>query len=199
MTRLFQVAASGLALALALVAVSSVSAQRRPAAIEPTSVTVRLPEQPAVQGYVGEERCRSCHRAELTQFHKTAHASVMSENGTQRMNCETCHGSGKAHADGAEAARGDDAAIEAASFSRSGGPHVKTPSGVSPVTCRHVPSKALDILRTRRPVWRVSRATRLIWSRRRVLPRRLRLPRRARSSSRCLSSRRSSAGFVRAC
>ena len=115
MTRLIQLGAFGVAQTLALAAVISVNAQRRPAATEPTSVTVRLPEQPADQGYVGEERCRSCHRAELTQFHKTPHASVKSETSAQGMNCETCHGPGKAHADGAEAARGNDAAIAAAS------------------------------------------------------------------------------------
>src|ERR1051325_2983184 len=64
-------------------------------------VVIRIAAQPAAQGFVGEDACRSCHRAEVTQFHKTPHAELADSG--QRMNCETCHGAGKAHADAEEA------------------------------------------------------------------------------------------------
>ncbi len=103
-----------LSILMVAVAVASLSAQRRPAANEPASVTVTLAAQPTDQGYAGEDTCRSCHRSELTQFHKTDHAGVKSADGTQQMNCETCHGPGKAHADAQQASRGDDALSAAA-------------------------------------------------------------------------------------
>ena len=107
-------ALSLLSILMVAVAVASLSAQRRPAANEPASVTATLAAQPADQGYTGEDTCRSCHRSELTQFHKTEHAGVKSADGTQQMNCETCHGPGKAHADAQQASRGDDALSAAA-------------------------------------------------------------------------------------
>jgi predicted CXXCH cytochrome family protein len=110
----FNVAAPALSLALITAVYGSVSAQRRPAATEPSAVTVKLPPQPAEQGYVGEESCRSCHKAELTEFDKTPHARVAGDHADARMNCESCHGPGKAHVDGEEAARGDDAKTAAA-------------------------------------------------------------------------------------
>src|SRR4029078_2373195 len=105
-----------IALLLVLIAVVATSAggQRRPGASEPSPVTVRLPGQPAAQGCAGEEACRSCHRAELTEFHKSPHARVAAAAGAQHMDCESCHGPGKAHADAQEAAHGDDAASAAA-------------------------------------------------------------------------------------
>jgi predicted CXXCH cytochrome family protein len=118
--RPFRFAAPALFLALLLSAVTSLlsavtsaAAQRRPAAATGPSVTVHLAVQPADQGYVGEERCRACHRAELTEFHKTPHADLRSESG-QMMNCESCHGAGKAHSDDEEAAHGDDRLTAAA-------------------------------------------------------------------------------------
>ena len=108
----FSLVAGPLLLVLMVVAATSVGAQRRPAASEPSPVTVTLPVQPADRGFGGEDSCRSCHRAELTEFHKTVHARVAST--TQRMDCESCHGPGKAHADAQEAARGDDALSAAA-------------------------------------------------------------------------------------
>lgn len=98
------------------VAVGSLSAQRRPAPNEPAAVTVKLAPQPAEQGYAGEEACRSCHRSELTQFHKTSHADVTSPDGRQQMDCETCHGPGKAHGDAQQASRGDEALGAAANL-----------------------------------------------------------------------------------
>jgi predicted CXXCH cytochrome family protein len=75
---------------------------------------VELPPQPSNQGYVGEDRCRSCHRAEVTQFRKTGHAGVASPDTRQRMDCESCHGAGKPHADAAEAAKGEEPATSQA-------------------------------------------------------------------------------------
>lgn len=103
-----------LAAGLLTVAVGSLSAQRRPATNQPSAVTAALPAQPVDRGFVGEERCRACHKSELTEFHKTGHAAVKSHNGAQQMNCESCHGAGKAHADAQEASRGDDALSAAA-------------------------------------------------------------------------------------
>jgi len=77
-------------------------------------VTIQLVKQAPEAGYVGEERCRACHKAELTEFHKTGHARVSSEVSGQQMNCESCHGAGRAHSDAEEAARGEDAATLAA-------------------------------------------------------------------------------------
>jgi predicted CXXCH cytochrome family protein len=101
---------------LALVAVSlPARAQRRPVPREPRPVDARLAPQTSENGYVGAEGCRSCHRAELTAFHSTTHAGVVVDSPSQRMDCETCHGPGKAHVDGEQSARGDDALIAAAS------------------------------------------------------------------------------------
>ena len=111
--RLFHCAALLLFAALVIAAAASVAAQRRPSAVKGTTVLVRLPPQMPEQGYVGEERCSFCHVSELTEFHKTPHARVVSES-QQPMNCESCHGPGKAHADAEEAASGDDDLMAAA-------------------------------------------------------------------------------------
>ena len=102
----------GVFIAIAVFALSPLNAQRRPSATRSSGVTPRLPAQAAAQGYIGAERCRSCHRAEATQFTKTPHAHVAV--GEQQMDCETCHGPGKPHADAEEAAHGDDTATSAA-------------------------------------------------------------------------------------
>src|SRR5437762_4262167 len=111
---LLGITACSVALAMIFVAFTAASTQRQPAANEPSPVTVPLPAQPADRGFAGEDSCRSCHRAELTEFRKTGHARVSNADSTQRMNCESCHGPGKAHADAQEAAHGDDAAGAAA-------------------------------------------------------------------------------------
>jgi len=111
--RTFRFGAPVLASLFVFAALGPVTAQRQPEAKNPPSVVATLAAQPPEQGYVGEDRCRSCHRGESTQFHKTAHADVVS--GSLKMDCESCHGAGRAHSDAVEAARGDDAAIAAAS------------------------------------------------------------------------------------
>ena len=77
-------------------------------------VRVQLPPQGATEGYVGEDRCRSCHRAEMTQYRKTGHAGVVSAETRQRMTCEIWHGAGKAHVDAVEAAKGEEPATSQA-------------------------------------------------------------------------------------
>ena len=103
---------AGLLVLIATFASPPLQAQRQPSSAQPPVVTVRLTPQPVDQGYVGEERCRSCHRAEVTQFQKTPHARLT--QGAQRMDCESCHGPGKAHSDAEEAARGEEVATAAA-------------------------------------------------------------------------------------
>ena len=85
---LLGIATGSLVLGLISVAFTHVSAQRRPATTVPSSVTIRLPMQSADNGFAGEDSCRSCHRSELTEFHKTGHARVTSADAAQRMNCE---------------------------------------------------------------------------------------------------------------
>jgi predicted CXXCH cytochrome family protein len=92
---------------LMFLAFAPLAAQRRPEAKAPPSVVAHLAPQPADAGYVGQDRCRACHKSEATEFHKTAHADVA--EGSLTMDCETCHGAGKPHADAEEAAHGDDA------------------------------------------------------------------------------------------
>jgi predicted CXXCH cytochrome family protein len=111
--RLIHIAMLAFVLA-ALAASRSAQAQRQPSAPVAATVTPRLTAQPADQGYVGEERCRACHRAEVTQFDKTSHSRLAESD--RRMDCETCHGPGKPHADAEEAAHGEDAATAAANL-----------------------------------------------------------------------------------
>jgi predicted CXXCH cytochrome family protein len=108
----FRCSAPVLAAILTLAALVPARAQRRPEAKIPASVVAELPAETPDKGYVGQDRCRSCHKSESNEFHKTAHADVAA--GSQKMDCESCHGAGKPHADAEEAAHGDDAATLAA-------------------------------------------------------------------------------------
>ncbi|PYV16361.1 MAG: hypothetical protein DMG21_12005 [Acidobacteria bacterium] len=87
----------------------SLLAQKQPEAAKGPSVAWKLGPQPASEGYVGTDRCRSCHKAEVVEFGKTVHADLKSEKNHTAMDCETCHGPGKEHSDAMEAAEGDDA------------------------------------------------------------------------------------------
>ena len=89
-------------------------AQTRPAATEPPSITASRISPAAGGGYVGAERCRSCHGAEAIEYAKTPHAAIEGVKDSV-TGCEMCHGAGKAHADAEEAAKGDDAKTAAAS------------------------------------------------------------------------------------
>jgi predicted CXXCH cytochrome family protein len=84
------------------------TAQTRPAASSPSSVTAKTIPQQSGAAYVGSERCRSCHKPEFAEFNKTAHATLP-EHKDAVVGCEACHGPGKLHADAQEAAHGDDA------------------------------------------------------------------------------------------
>lgn len=110
----FRVCALPLLALLVVTALVPLGAQRRPASAAVASAVVRLSTQTAEEGYVGETRCRACHRAEVTMFNKTPHAHLAGGGSGQPMDCESCHGPGKAHADGEQAARGEDAATAAA-------------------------------------------------------------------------------------
>lgn len=104
----------GCAFALAITLLGGmVSAQTRPAANEPTSVTAKAIPLQAGDNYVGNDRCRRCHKSEFIEFGKTVHASLP-EHKNSAVGCEMCHGAGKAHADAQEAAHGDDAKSAAA-------------------------------------------------------------------------------------
>ena len=53
------------------------------------------------------DSCRSCHKPEATEFGKTNHAHYTAA-GKAAISCETCHGSGAAHIEAEQAARGDE-------------------------------------------------------------------------------------------
>jgi predicted CXXCH cytochrome family protein len=91
-----------------------VLAQRRPATTTSSSITWRAPEAGHAEDYVGSERCRSCHKAEFTEFEKTPHARTTGAPAGAITGCEVCHGPGKAHAEGEEGAHGDDQRMAAA-------------------------------------------------------------------------------------
>ena len=96
-----------------LCGIGVVSAQTRPAANDPVSVTSKTIPQQAGANYVGNARCKSCHKPEFTEFGKTAHATLP-EHKDSVTGCEMCHGAGKAHADAQEASHGDEAKSAAA-------------------------------------------------------------------------------------
>ena len=89
-------------------------AQTIPSAAEPASVVPAPLTSSASGAYVGAERCTSCHRAESLEYAKTPHARLAAASRESISGCEMCHGPGKSHADGEEAARGDDAKTAAA-------------------------------------------------------------------------------------
>ena len=88
--------------------------QTRPEAPVPPSVTVASAPITGAS-YVGSERCQSCHKSESLQFDLTHHAALKPAKANSATGCEMCHGPGKAHADGEEAAQGDDSKTAAAS------------------------------------------------------------------------------------
>jgi len=109
---------AGPALAFSIIAVALAQPEAAPqttqAARGQAPVVVKLAPQPTDQGFVGADSCRPCHRPEFLEFNKTPHADVVADHATQRMDCESCHGPGKAHVDAEEAAKGDDTLTAAA-------------------------------------------------------------------------------------
>src|ERR1700722_7203719 len=103
---------------------ATASGQRRPEAPAPPSITVAATATTGA-GFVGAERCQTCHKAEFQQFNLTHHAALKAAHADSVTGCEMCHGPGKAHADGEEASQGDDAKTAAATkliFSFHGNP-----------------------------------------------------------------------------
>jgi len=89
-------------------------AQTLPKAIDQSSIIPRITAKTTDPGYVGANRCQSCHKAEATMFGMTKHSKIKGAHADSIMGCEICHGPGKAHAEGVESARGDDTKIAAA-------------------------------------------------------------------------------------
>jgi len=107
----------GIALVTLLAAATSPAAraQKMPEAPQGPSVASKLPEFNApASDFAGVERCRDCHKSEVIEFEKTAHAKLTFPGKDYVRGCETCHGPAKAHADAVEAAHGDDAETAAA-------------------------------------------------------------------------------------
>ena len=57
--------------------------------------------QPAASEFVGSETCASCHDEVSKKFEGNRHTDVSLMHGKKGVSCETCHGPGKAHVDGA--------------------------------------------------------------------------------------------------
>jgi predicted CXXCH cytochrome family protein len=83
--------------------------QKQPATAHPSSTAWKAPLAGKPADYAGAETCANCHALEAAQFAKTVHASAKATGpGT---GCESCHGPGKAHADGMTDAGTDDTKI----------------------------------------------------------------------------------------
>ncbi len=103
-----------LAVVLGLVAWSRiVQTQKLPEGQSGPSVAAKIAVNGSPEDIVGNERCSSCHKPELTEFGKTSHAHMEVMN-KPAITCESCHGAGKPHADAEEAAHGDDSKTAAA-------------------------------------------------------------------------------------
>jgi predicted CXXCH cytochrome family protein len=100
-------------LVLLSTAIGLAVAQRQPSANENFTV-VWKPPAGNPQDFVGEQVCLDCHVAEGDQFNKTVHAKAAPANAKYGTGCESCHGPGKAHAEGMMNSEGDDAKIAAA-------------------------------------------------------------------------------------
>lgn len=102
-----------LPLTLLSTAIGFAVTQRQPGANENYTVTWKPPAgQP--QDFAGTQVCLDCHVAQGEQFAKTVHAKAAPANAAYGAGCESCHGPGKAHAEGMQNSEGDDAKIEAA-------------------------------------------------------------------------------------
>lgn len=90
-------------------------AQKQSAASRNPSVTWKSPVEGSPDNYAGIEICSACHQDEAQQFTKTVHAKAAPATAKFGIDCESCHGPGKAHADGMMAAAGDPQKTAAAS------------------------------------------------------------------------------------
>jgi DmsE family decaheme c-type cytochrome len=57
-------------------------------------------KQPAPGDFVGGETCATCHEEVSKKFADNPHTKLAAQHGTAGVNCEGCHGPGKAHVDG---------------------------------------------------------------------------------------------------
>jgi len=57
-------------------------------------------QQPAPGDFVGGETCVTCHEEVGKGFAGNPHTKLAAQHGTAGINCEGCHGPGKAHVDG---------------------------------------------------------------------------------------------------
>jgi predicted CXXCH cytochrome family protein len=87
--------------------------QKQPKASNPSSVVWKAPAE-APADYAGTEACVACHPVHADMFSRTVHAKAVPQKEAYGTGCESCHGPGKAHIAGIEAAAGDDQKIEAA-------------------------------------------------------------------------------------
>jgi len=88
--------------------------QKQPKANVPSSVLWKAPTEGQPGDYVGAEACASCHPVQSDQFNKSIHAKMAPKEVKYGVQCESCHGPGKAHIQAIEDSAGDDAKIAAA-------------------------------------------------------------------------------------
>src|SRR5262245_51885129 len=87
--------------------------QTQPRVNTPSSVVWKAPVDGRTEDYVGAETCIGCHPAHGDAFGKTVHARAP-KDARYGTGCESCHGPGKAHVEGIEAAAGDEEKVAAA-------------------------------------------------------------------------------------
>lgn len=127
--------------AAGLISVTCVLAQKLPQAPQGPSVAARISTPGPANQYVGNDRCRSCHRPEFLEFGETPHAKVQVKG--VAMTCETCHGPGKAHSNAEEAAHGNPEK-EAAANKLIFGFHVSPKENAERCLACHLTSKQQD-------------------------------------------------------
>ena len=88
--------------------------QKQPKANMTSSVVWKAPALGQAGDYAGIDACLACHPVHGDAFSKTVHAKAAPKDAKYGTGCESCHGPGKAHIQGIEAAAGDDQKIAAA-------------------------------------------------------------------------------------
>jgi DmsE family decaheme c-type cytochrome len=68
-----------------------------PATIGPLGLQVALAEE--TEGYVGSDKCATCHKTVTARFAETAHAKLLKSSSWEGkvVGCESCHGPGREH------------------------------------------------------------------------------------------------------
>jgi hypothetical protein len=57
-------------------------------------------KEAAAGDYVGGETCATCHEEVSKKFEGNPHTKLAAQHGTAGVNCEGCHGPGRAHVEG---------------------------------------------------------------------------------------------------